>query len=79
MLCSWLTRSKNNFVSAIKTGMLAINFYSDLCLYILHILCFSKVPKFIRMLAPKGSLEVHEEAWNAYPYCRTVITVSFNF
>ncbi|XP_059490574.1 phosphatidylinositol transfer protein alpha isoform isoform X3 [Neocloeon triangulifer] len=34
----------------------------------------SKVPKFIRMLAPKGSLEVHEEAWNAYPYCRTVIT-----
>ncbi|XP_065333666.1 phosphatidylinositol transfer protein alpha isoform isoform X5 [Cloeon dipterum] len=35
----------------------------------------SKVPKFIRLLAPKGSLEVHEEAWNAYPYCRTVITV----
>lgn len=35
----------------------------------------SKVPAFIRLLAPKGSLEVHEEAWNAYPYCRTVITV----
>ncbi|XP_046963715.1 phosphatidylinositol transfer protein alpha isoform [Vanessa cardui] len=34
----------------------------------------SKVPAFIRMLAPKGSLEVHEEAWNAYPYCRTVLT-----
>lgn len=34
----------------------------------------SKVPSFIRLLAPKGSLEVHEEAWNAYPYCRTVIT-----
>lgn len=30
----------------------------------------------IRLLAPKGSLEIHEEAWNAYPYCRTVITVS---
>jgi len=29
----------------------------------------------IRLLAPKGSLEIHEEAWNAYPYCRTVITV----
>jgi len=27
------------------------------------------------MLAPKGSMEIHEEAWNAYPYCRTVITV----
>lgn len=35
----------------------------------------SKVPAMIRLLAPKGSLEIHEEAWNAYPYCRTVITV----
>ncbi|ELU07067.1 hypothetical protein CAPTEDRAFT_164238 [Capitella teleta] len=34
----------------------------------------SKVPKFIRLIAPKGSLEIHEEAWNAYPYCRTVIS-----
>lgn len=38
----------------------------------------SKVPSFIRLLAPKGSLEIHEEAWNAYPYCRTVITVGFS-
>ncbi|XP_070143124.1 phosphatidylinositol transfer protein alpha isoform isoform X3 [Drosophila kikkawai] len=35
----------------------------------------SKVPAYIRLLAPKGSLEIHEEAWNAYPYCRTIITV----
>lgn len=34
----------------------------------------SRVPGYIRLLAPKGSLEVHEEAWNAYPYCKTVIT-----
>ena len=34
----------------------------------------SKVPAFIRMLAPRGSLSIHEEAWNAYPYCRTVLT-----
>ncbi|XP_017775488.1 PREDICTED: phosphatidylinositol transfer protein beta isoform [Nicrophorus vespilloides] len=34
----------------------------------------SKVPSYIRLMAPKGSLEIHEEAWNAYPYCRTVIT-----
>ncbi|ESO05977.1 hypothetical protein HELRODRAFT_155662 [Helobdella robusta] len=34
----------------------------------------SKVPGFIRWLAPKGSLEVAEEAWNAFPYCRTVLT-----
>jgi len=36
----------------------------------------SKVPAYIRLLAPKGSLEIHEEAWNAYPYCRTIITVN---
>jgi hypothetical protein len=34
----------------------------------------SKVPTFVKFLAPKGSLEIHEEAWNAYPYCKTVIT-----
>lgn len=36
----------------------------------------SKVPAFIRIMLPKNSLEIHEEAWNAYPYCKTVITVS---
>ena len=36
---------------------------------------YSKVPKWIRAIAPKGSLEMHEEAWNAYPFCRTVINV----
>lgn len=34
----------------------------------------SKAPAFIRMLMPKGTLEFHEESWNAYPYCKTVIT-----
>lgn len=33
----------------------------------------SKVPKWIRAIAPKGSLEMHEKAWNAYPFCRTII------
>uniref|UniRef100_A0A8C5BQ93 Phosphatidylinositol transfer protein beta isoform n=1 Tax=Gadus morhua TaxID=8049 RepID=A0A8C5BQ93_GADMO len=31
----------------------------------------SKVPKYLQMLAPEGSLVFHETAWNAYPYCRT--------
>ncbi|KAM7139768.1 phosphatidylinositol transfer protein alpha isoform [Macrochelys suwanniensis] len=31
----------------------------------------SKVPSFVRMLAPEGALNIHEKAWNAYPYCRT--------
>lgn len=34
-------------------------------------LCFSKVPGFVKMIAPEGSLVFHEKAWNAYPYCRT--------
>jgi len=34
----------------------------------------SKVPAIIRKLAPSGSLTLHEKAWNAYPYCRTVYT-----
>eukprot|EP00834_Sanchytrium_tribonematis_P008463 NODE_1004_length_2718_cov_0.682321.p2 type:complete len:254 gc:universal NODE_1004_length_2718_cov_0.682321:315-1076(+) len=34
----------------------------------------SKVPSLIRALAPSGSLEVHEEAWNCYPWCKTVLT-----
>jgi len=33
----------------------------------------SKVPNFIRFLFSKA-LDIQEEAWNAYPYCRTVIT-----
>ena len=34
----------------------------------------SKVPSWVRAIAPKGSLEIHEEAWNAYPYCKTVLS-----
>lgn len=34
----------------------------------------SRVPKFIKMIAPTGSLKIHEKAWNAYPYCVTEIT-----
>lgn len=34
---------------------------------------YSKVPWWIRKLAPKGTLEMHETAWNAFPYCRTIV------
>lgn len=34
----------------------------------------SRVPKAAKMIAPKGSLEFREEAWNAYPYCKTVVS-----
>ncbi|XP_066924136.1 phosphatidylinositol transfer protein alpha isoform-like [Clytia hemisphaerica] len=34
----------------------------------------SKVPAILRKLAPSGALTLHEKAWNAYPYCRTVYT-----
>lgn len=31
----------------------------------------SKIPGWARAIAPKGSLEFAEKAWNAFPYCRT--------
>ncbi|CAL1616154.1 unnamed protein product [Knipowitschia caucasica] len=34
----------------------------------------SKVPGFVAMLAPEGAFVFHEKAWNAYPYCKTVVT-----
>ena len=34
----------------------------------------SKVPAFIRFLVPNQSMVIHEESWNAYPYCKTIIT-----
>ncbi|KAI4819968.1 hypothetical protein KUCAC02_027968 [Chaenocephalus aceratus] len=33
-----------------------------------------KVPGFVKVFAPEGSLVFHEKAWNAYPYCRTIVT-----
>ena len=34
----------------------------------------SKVPGWGRAIVPSGALELQEEAWNAYPYCKTVLT-----
>ncbi|KAJ2161015.1 hypothetical protein GGF46_001817 [Coemansia sp. RSA 552] len=34
----------------------------------------SRAPAIVRALAPKEALELHEEAWNGYPSCRTVTT-----
>ncbi|KAL3121215.1 hypothetical protein niasHT_008849 [Heterodera trifolii] len=34
----------------------------------------SKVPAFLRAIMPKGSMTVHEQSWNAFPYCKTELT-----
>lgn len=34
----------------------------------------SKVPALIKTFLPKGSMNIHEHAWNAYPYCKTELT-----
>ncbi|CAF2391660.1 unnamed protein product [Rotaria sp. Silwood2] len=34
----------------------------------------SRVPAFVRLIFKDSNLAMHEEAWNAYPYCKTVIT-----
>jgi hypothetical protein len=33
----------------------------------------SKVPAWVRVVAPSGSLELHEEAWNGFPKIKTVL------
>lgn len=33
-----------------------------------------RVPTIFKYLIPEGFLQIHEEAWNAYPYCKTVLT-----
>jgi len=37
----------------------------------------SRLPGWARALAPASALMLEEEAWNAYPYCKTVITSPF--
>ncbi|KAJ1855064.1 hypothetical protein GGH12_001774 [Coemansia sp. RSA 1822] len=34
----------------------------------------SRAPGVVRAVAPKEALELHEEAWNGYPSCKTVTT-----
>ncbi|CAK8686072.1 unnamed protein product [Clavelina lepadiformis] len=33
-----------------------------------------KVPRVIRALAPKGSIEIHEKSWNTHPTCKTELS-----
>ncbi|BES94491.1 Phosphatidylinositol transfer protein [Nesidiocoris tenuis] len=33
-----------------------------------------KVPALIKLMAPRGALQLHEESWNAYPFCKTIVT-----
>jgi len=34
----------------------------------------SSLPSFFTMIMPTKALDVYEDAWSAYPYCKTVIT-----
>ncbi|CAB3407412.1 unnamed protein product [Caenorhabditis bovis] len=34
----------------------------------------SKAPWVLQKLLPPEAFEIHEESWNAYPYCKTVLT-----
>lgn len=39
----------------------------------------SKAPWVLQKLLPPEAFVIYEESWNAYPYCKTVLTVSLNF
>lgn len=32
------------------------------------------MPSIVKAVLPKGSMAIHEHAWNAYPYCKTELT-----
>ncbi|KAK5967841.1 hypothetical protein GCK32_014217 [Trichostrongylus colubriformis] len=34
----------------------------------------SKMPWILQKLLPDEAFEIHEESWNAYPYCKTILT-----
>lgn len=36
-----------------------------------------RVPGWVKAIAPASALQLHEQAWNAYPYCRTELTCPF--
>ena len=33
------------------------------------------IPRHSYSLSDAGMLEIHEEAWNAYPYCKTILSI----
>lgn len=37
----------------------------------------NKVPGWIRTIAPKSMLKLQEDAWNAYPFCKTELTCEY--
>lgn len=60
------------FLCCFATKSYLICLICDLCDFITAVFCLcSKMPRLISALAPHGSMELHEKAWNAYPYCRT--------
>ncbi|CAI5438507.1 unnamed protein product [Caenorhabditis angaria] len=34
----------------------------------------SKAPWILQKILPPAAFEIHEESWNAYPYCKTILT-----
>lgn len=37
----------------------------------------SRVPGWVKLLAPSSALKLDEESWDAFPYCKTIITNRF--
>lgn len=42
---------------------------------IYFMLIFSKLPKFVGRMFPAAAKKLDERAWNAFPYCKTELTV----
>lgn len=38
----------------------------------------SKLPKFVARLFPSAATKLDERSWNAFPYCKTELTVKIS-
>lgn len=60
-----------SFMWLLQSALIYVLHFSFLSLFSLLVVDCSKVPGYVKMIAPEGALVFHEKAWNAYPYCRT--------
>jgi len=44
---------------------------------IYHLGKYHRLPKAVTAFMPDSALQIHEEAWNGYPHCKTVLTNPF--
>ena len=45
---------------------------------LINVYLISKLPKFVTKLFPSAVTKLDERSWNAFPYCKTELTVKIS-